>query len=160
MFSIDGANLEPWMIAILLVCGAVTSAVAGRLADSGWRSATKRDVEVSIMLSRHARSDEEKEVASRLLDIAFRRASRNTSKASTAGTSVLAVIAEYPYLTFFAAILAVSMIGNSFFDTTTNIVTAGMLGCICAGFDIFNRILRAVIERRRRHADSEHRENK
>ena len=41
MFSIDGANLEPWMIAILLVCGAVTSAVAGRLADSGWRSATK-----------------------------------------------------------------------------------------------------------------------
>lgn len=159
MFSVDGANLEPWMIVVLLVCGAITSAVAGRFADSGWRSATKKDVELFSALSKRARNDREREVAGRLLDIAFRRVSKNTGKASTAGTNVLSVIAEYPYLTFFAIILASSMIGNSFFGTTTNIITTCMLGCICAGFDIFNRIIRHIAEMRRKRVGSEHGDN-
>lgn len=161
MFSVDGANLEPWMVVILLVCGAVTSAVAGRFADSGWRSATKRDVELFCALSKHARNDREREVAGRLLDIAFRRVSRNTSRASTAGTNVLSVIAEYPYLTFFAIILASSVIGNSLFGTKPDIATISMLGCVCASFDIFNRIIRAVAERRRtKRSDSKQGKNR
>ena len=150
MFSIDGAELSPWLIALLLVCGAVTSAIAGRLADSGWRSATRKDLELYRELSELARNEGERKIAQRLLDTSFRRVDRNTSKAFTAGMGMLAAAAEYPFLIFFAIVLVIAMFGGAFLGNEVDLVSMCFLGCICAGMDIFNRVIRFVASRAKR----------
>ena len=156
MFSIDGADLSPWMIALLLICGAITSAIAGRLSDSGWRSATRKDLDLYRELNEMARTDEERRIAQRFLDASFRRADKNTRKAATAGGSFLTAAAEYPYLVFFAFVLVIAMLGSAFFGNEIDLPSTFALGAICASMDIFNRIVRFVsLRAKRKDRDSE-----
>lgn len=63
---------------------------------------------------------------------------------------MLAAAAEYPFLIFFAIVLVIAMFGGAFLGNEVDLMSMSFLGCICAGMDIFNRVIRLAASRSKR----------